>query len=458
MPEFHAENPWTQRKQAVAVEYSSIAAACGVVSIRAFLRTASVTTALCLALGLIFSSPVRAAAFSQAAVTLPYGGLVPEDTARVFARNAAWLAALRPAARKLESRTAVQLGAATLSRRLALTAAVFAPVTRFSPDDGAKEGEVTATVRLPAPSDLSSRLRTALRHPEVLALYTRALEAMKKDAAEGQELAMRAAELRRSHGQGADHIFIQRIQYLAARLEALVIYTTVLRQLGGRWEDPAAAARELRRAVALDKNNPLIWCALGEAQLQQDLPQAALESLDKAVALMPDMARALYFRGLAQLRLQQSSLAEADLTAALRLCPEMPQWLRTRGAIRMVRKDYGPMCEDFYRACMLGDCDGLEAARKRLQCLPGEEATRTAEKADTQAEVEQAVPPQIPSSSQSATSSALLPAQRIPASRQETTPPVSLPRIATTPALPSAWPTLPRQEQRVAADHATDAP
>ncbi len=311
-----------------------------------------------------------AAGMPQATATLPYGGNVSRETVRSFVQNESWLAALRQAAGKLESRTVVQLGATTRDRRIALAAAVFPSTFRFSPDSDAPEGELTAVARLTEAPDLPSRLRTALRHPEVLALYAAAVDTMRKHAAEGRDLLLHAAEMRRRHGPEADHIFSRRIDFLANSLNALHIYVTVLEQLRGKWAKPAVAAQELRRAVTLDKNNALLWCALGEAQLQQDLPQAALGSLDKAVALMPGLARARYFRGLTQLRLQQSALAEADLTAALKLRPDMPQWLRTRGAIRMVREDYGPMCEDFNKACMLGDCDGLEAARKRSQCLP----------------------------------------------------------------------------------------
>ncbi len=434
----------------------------------------SLVAAVCLAFFLTLlplrSAFCRTAGMPQAAATLPYGGNVSRETAQRFVQNESWLAALRQAAGKLESRTVVQLGATTRAQRLALTAAVFSPTFRFSPDSGKAEGELTAVARLAEAEDLPTRLRTALRHPEVLALYAAATEAMRGYAKEGRDLLLRAADTRRRHGPEADHIFIRRINSLENRLKALHIYMTVLEQLRGRWAEPAVAARELRRAVKLDADNALLWCALGEAQLQQDLPQAALESLDKAVALMPGLARARYFRGLTQLRLQQSALAEADLTAALELRPDMPQWLRARGAIRMVREDYGPMCEDFNKACMLGDCDGLEAARKRLQCLPPT-ALSAAVPENPAADAPlptQPLPPQEqtipPEPAVSATAQAT-PATATPPPAPKTaqavadipaTPPADA--SASVPPAPADWPSRPGAPRRSVADSATDTP
>jgi Flp pilus assembly protein TadD len=81
----------------------------------------------------------------------------------------------------------------------------------------------------------------------------------------------------------------------------------------------------------------------------------------------------LYIRGLrvrapAQLRISQPALAEKDLDQALKLAPEEAELWLARGAARQVRERYEPMCEDYYQACTLGLCEGLQAAKTQGYC------------------------------------------------------------------------------------------
>ncbi|HCG03875.1 MAG TPA: hypothetical protein DEV75_01745 [Desulfovibrio sp.] len=128
--------------------------------------------------------------------------------------------------------------------------------------------------------------------------------------------------------------------------------------------------RHMRRAVALDARNPLLWNALGEALLLLDRPQDAMEAQDRALKLSPGFARALHARAVCHLRLQMPALAVEDASAAIRLRPDVAAHWRVRGAAWQVRGEPGPMCDDFYRACALGDCEGLRLARGRGQCRP----------------------------------------------------------------------------------------
>lgn len=89
-------------------------------------------------------------------------------------------------------------------------------------------------------------------------------------------------------------------------------------------------------------------------------------------------ARALYLRALALLRTGRPALAEEDLDGALLLAPDRGELWLARGAARQVRERFGLMCDDYYRACALGRCDGLAAARGQGRCLP-EEARGKAE-------------------------------------------------------------------------------
>jgi tetratricopeptide (TPR) repeat protein len=164
-----------------------------------------------------------------------------------------------------------------------------------------------------------------------------------------------------------------RIVLLAEQLEALWQLGSILPQReGGRWHDPQAALPLLRQAAALDSEYAVLPYLLGEVVFQLDRPQVAIAELDRALALNPERAGAFYTRGLAYLRLQLPALAERDLSAALAFDASHAAWWRARGALRMIRNETGPMCEDFTEACARGDCEGLAVARERGQCLAGQ--------------------------------------------------------------------------------------
>lgn len=129
-----------------------------------------------------------------------------------------------------------------------------------------------------------------------------------------------------------------------------------------------AAAREA-------PHSPVVQLLLAEARLQGNLPQQSIDACSRALEISPQFGRARYIRGLAHFRLQRLALAEDDLDVALgeRQGPapqgeEMVQRLRARGAVRMVRGNHAGMCDDFTRACALGDCEGLSMARGKGQC------------------------------------------------------------------------------------------
>lgn len=323
----------------------------------------------------------RPAFSAVATASLPFGGLIHQDCVFTVARNAAFLQALREVALSLRKHTVASISAHELPRRMALAMAAYTPVVSKSittlPDVKGKhfsthgDDMLTVLVSLEAPLHLvDSRLRETMQHPETWELYATVLQQMQDYVRQGTDLITRAAALRQEHGAHMDEVFMNKTTVLADTLDALWMYMQILPKLRTVWDTPALVQQQMERALTLAPQVPLLWCALGEAQLQLDLPQKALDSLDKALQFDPTLARALYTRGLAHLRLQQVALAESDLTTAINLRPNTAHWLRARGAVRMVREEYGPMCEDFSAACALGDCDGLITARKRDLCQP----------------------------------------------------------------------------------------
>jgi tetratricopeptide (TPR) repeat protein len=203
----------------------------------------------------------------------------------------------------------------------------------------------------------------------MLELRAEMLNLERKKAEEARRLIDLPVALR--HGSaGGSAATVARIALLAEQLEALWLLGNILPQReDGRWRDPQAALPVLQQAAALDPGYAPLCYLHGEVLLQLDRPQDALAGLDKALGLNPELAGALYTRGLAYLRLQLPTLAERDFSAALARDASHSAWWRARGALRMIRNEIGPMCEDFAQACARGDCEGFAVARERGLCL-----------------------------------------------------------------------------------------
>ena len=278
----------------------------------------------------------------------------------------------------------------------------------------------TSAAAAPVP-DTADAVRAVLRNDPLLELHE---EVLRREAAlteEALDAAQATARHVARHGGDDESPFAQRLGALARSLEALELYRACLSGIpvgtgaaggqanggqptngqtadgqtadepasstapptvtptgatvGGWGLAPEAMLRHMRRAVSLDTRNPLLWNALGEALLLLDRPQDAMEAQDRALKLWPGFARALHARAVCHLRLQMPALAVADATAAIRLRPDVAAHWRVRGAAWQVRGEPGPMCDDFYRACALGDCEGLSLARGRGQCRPSIDGT-----------------------------------------------------------------------------------
>jgi len=315
----------------------------------------------------LFPLPSLAAHLGKhAEYRLSFDHHVPETAACRIAETTAWLDALKKTTDALSAAKLVQGGAGETTGRQALVSAVFIP-TVYSTSKGR---QVLAQVRLNTPQrTVTDRLRKMLHEREMLALRAEMLKLEREKAEEARNLIERPAALRRAAAGGAAARY-ERIALLAEQLEALWLLGSALPQReDGRWREPQTALPVLQQAAALAPDYAPLMYMLGEVLLQLDRPQDALEELDKALALRPELAGALYTRGLAYLRLQLPTLAERDLSSALEWDASHATWWRARGALRMIRNEIGPMCEDFMQACARGDCEGLAVARERGSCL-----------------------------------------------------------------------------------------
>ncbi len=174
------------------------------------------------------------------------------------------------------------------------------------------------------------------------------------------------------HKVKAEHIteHIQtKLHPIVKRLEALFSLHTALHFFQERWQEPHKALTFLQDAVQKDAHMTMAWACLAEVYLQLDHMNEALHSVNTTLTLENNRARTLYIRGLIHLRLHQPSTAILDFNTALALQPHNASWLRARGAAHMVLENEQAMCNDFAKACTLGDCQGLIISREKGQCL-----------------------------------------------------------------------------------------
>lgn len=308
---------------------------------------------------------------AEATVIVPFGGDVTRDDAQTVAATAARIEALRLSTASLNRDSAALFSAETPERLLSLTAATFeahntaTSVVGYPPEVG-----VAVNVRTtPRGGDAAKALRAALRSPETLELREGILRRTRDTLQEARQLALDAARHRQKAGTEAESPYDRRFAALARTLRSLESLEQSLTHLDGVWAHPADVASDMRRVVEASPEIALGWSFLGEALLQLDRPQDAAEALDTALSLPDAPTRARLARGIANLRLDLTSLAVEDLSRVIRETPRhAPAW-RARGAAHMMRREYGPMCEDFTQACNLGDCEGLASARDAGHCL-----------------------------------------------------------------------------------------
>lgn len=128
--------------------------------------------------------------------------------------------------------------------------------------------------------------------------------------------------------------------------------------------DPAHAAQELEKALAIHAEFPEAWSDLGEARQSLSDQQGAVEALRHAVALAPGDAVAQYRLGQAYMMEHQPALAVEPLRTADRLSPNDQSTLNA--LLKALRAT--------------GHTDEAEKAKERLaQILEGREVTAQSE-------------------------------------------------------------------------------
>lgn len=297
---------------------------------------------------------------------VPFGGKVSASTAELVAVAAARLKALGLASETLARRSKVRLSGTDPARLLTLASAVYPVSVSVTPakDD---PGMLVASARVyNAPRDPEAVVLDLLRDADSLQQQQAACIKYRTATDRALELLAAAAEARSNADAAREDAVAAELEELVARLRALETYMILLRREEIR-NAPDKAAQALNKAVQQDKTNPLLWLSLGEALQRQEQSYAALDALNTAARLHAP-PRVHYVRGLVQLRLHMPALAVDDFSKAVAAEPENAAWRHALGFARYLAGETQTMCADFYRACALGVCNGLEEVRKHGYC------------------------------------------------------------------------------------------
>jgi len=132
--------------------------------------------------------------------------------------------------------------------------------------------------------------------------------------------------------------------------------------------DTAQAIHHYNEAICLKpkyadpyNNRGTIYGAQGKYQL-------AIDNFNKAIALKPDFAKAYYNRGTAYAYMGKYQEALLSYNEAIRLKPDYADAYVNRAFIYLKQGNTKLGCYDAQKACSLGDCSTLTAAKRKGYC------------------------------------------------------------------------------------------
>jgi regulator of sirC expression with transglutaminase-like and TPR domain len=136
----------------------------------------------------------------------------------------------------------------------------------------------------------------------------------------------------------------------------------------GRYTNPNKAVEYLNRAINKKPDFAEAYNNRGNAYRDLNKHQKAVADYNKAIGLKSDYAQAYNNRGNVYFDLKKYQLAINDYNKSLSLKPSYRFAYLNRGLAYHQLKRNGLACKDLKRACQLGDCDGINWAKKNRIC------------------------------------------------------------------------------------------
>ena len=147
---------------------------------------------------------------------------------------------------------------------------------------------------------------------------------------------------------------------------SLAILAVLTWQQCGYWKN---SINLWTHASQVTKDNFLAYSRLGNAYGKLGQHQRAIENFNEVIRLKPGYFIAYNGRGISYESLGQSQLAIENFNEAIRLKPDYAEAYNNRGRTYLLQGNKELGCLDAQKACELGNCKLLEAAKGRGYCL-----------------------------------------------------------------------------------------
>jgi len=122
------------------------------------------------------------------------------------------------------------------------------------------------------------------------------------------------------------------------------------------------------KAIQLNPNNAAAYNNRGAAWGNKGDQDKALADFNKAIQLNPNYAAAYNNRGAVWGRKGDQDKALADFNKAIQLNPNNAYFYQNRSFAYLLRGNIKFGCHDMQKACKLGNCQKLEAAKNKGYC------------------------------------------------------------------------------------------
>jgi tetratricopeptide (TPR) repeat protein len=129
-----------------------------------------------------------------------------------------------------------------------------------------------------------------------------------------------------------------------------------------------SAIDDLSEAIRLKPDNLLAYFNRGGAYINLGQYQPAIEDLSKVISLDPTSFDAYNNRGFIYLKLGQYQQALEDYSKAIILKPDYADAYNNRAFVYLSTKNMESGCRDAQKACELGNCATLQAAKGKGLC------------------------------------------------------------------------------------------
>ncbi len=135
-------------------------------------------------------------------------------------------------------------------------------------------------------------------------------------------------------------------------------------------ENPTSALVDFNVVLHLDPSDTETYLTRGLLYSQMQEYEAGIKDFDSALQFDPTLTQAYYYRALNHTKLANFESALKNYNEVIHLEPNLASAYKNRGLLYMQQFGKSELaCQDWQRACQLGDCQNYRLAQETKDCL-----------------------------------------------------------------------------------------